>query len=81
MHGITDNTMKAPRDWELAIAHVLRDARVERGFKQRQLSKLLDGSTTVVDLIETGKRRCSLEAYLQLCELIGSSPKRSSTGW
>ena len=65
---------KATKDWEQAIQHVLRAARVERGATQRQLSKLLGKSANVINLIETGNRDCSLGEFLQICELIGAEP-------
>jgi DNA-binding XRE family transcriptional regulator len=66
---------KATTGWSPAIEHVLRAARVERGLTQRQLSVMLGKASNVMNLIETGNRSCSLNEFLQICELIEADPR------
>ena len=58
----------------LAMQRVLRATRVERGYKQRELSEKLGRASNYVTLIETGQRRCDIPEFFELVEAIGADP-------
>jgi transcriptional regulator with XRE-family HTH domain len=60
--------------WELGTQRVLRSVRVERGLKQRELSRKVGRSETYVTLIETGQRKCTVAEACELAEALGSDP-------
>jgi transcriptional regulator with XRE-family HTH domain len=67
----TNNRLK---QWELGTQRILRSVRVERGLKQRELSRKLGRSETYVTLIETGQRKCTVAEACELAEAMGADP-------
>jgi transcriptional regulator with XRE-family HTH domain len=53
---------------------VLRGVRVERGLKQRELSRKLKKAENYITKIETGERRCDVPEFFELCEAMGVDP-------
>jgi transcriptional regulator with XRE-family HTH domain len=54
----------------------LRALRLERGFSQVQLSKLVGSHQTALSQIEVGRRGVSLQQVLRLCRALKVTPDR-----
>ena len=62
------------KQWELGTQRILRATRVERGLKQREVSRMVDRSETYMTLIETGQRKCTVAEACELAEAMGVNP-------
>ena len=62
------------KQWELGTQRVLRGTRVERGLKQREVSRLVNRSETYMTLIETGQRKCTVAEACELAVAMGVDP-------
>jgi transcriptional regulator with XRE-family HTH domain len=62
------------RLWELATQRVLRATRVERGLKQREVSRRMSRAENYMTLIETGQRKCTVAEACELAVEMGVDP-------
>lgn len=62
------------KQWELGTQRVLRGTRVERGLKQREVSRLVNRAENYLTLIETGQRKCTVAEACELAEAMGVNP-------
>jgi transcriptional regulator with XRE-family HTH domain len=71
---MTRNKNNRLRQWELGTQRVLRAVRVEKGLKQRDLSRSLNRAENYVTLIETGHRKCTVAEACELAIAMGVDP-------
>lgn len=71
---MTRNKNNRLKQWELATQRVLRATRVERGLKQREVSRLVGRTETYMTLIETGQRKCTVAEACELALVMGVDP-------
>ena len=60
----------------VAMGRRIRQARIQRGMTQEELSEHTGMSTSFVGHIERGSRKASLETFVKLCTALQTDP-----GW